>query len=254
MNIWIISKRNGILILLLILVVTAGVIFGKTGVVSVGAKQKELPIYCVDKGDEKVISISFDAAWGNEDTNELISILEKYNVKATFFVVGEWADKYPDSVKALSNAGHEVMNHSNTHPHMTELNHENVIKEITECNNKIEAITGIKPILLRVPYGDYNNDVIKTVNECSCYPIQWSIDSLDWKDISADEICNRVIKKAHPGGIVLFHNAAKNTPEALPRILEKLQSDGYNIIPISQLIYANEYKIDSTGKQCRINE
>lgn len=189
------------------------------------------------------------AGWGNEDTQQLIDILAKYNVKATFFVVGDWVDKYPESVKALSDAGHEVMNHSNTHPHMPQLSKEKMREELTECNNKIESVTGIKPILFRAPYGDYNNDVIQSIRECGCYTIQWDVDSLDWKDLSAGEITKRVTEKVRPGSIVLFHNAAKHTPEALPTILEKLQSDGYSIVPISQLIYADNYEIDAAGTQ-----
>ena len=249
MKIWILSKNNGILILTLFILVTAALLVGKNTAVSVNGSSRELPIYCVDKGDEKIISISFDAAWGNEDTSQLIDIIAKYDVKATFFVVGDWVDKYPESVKQLSDAGHEVMNHSNKHPHMPELSQEKMRAEITECNNKIEAITGVKPILFRAPYGDYNNETIKTIRECGCYPIQWDVDSIDWKDIEADQITKRVTSKVKPGSIVLFHNAAKHTPEALPQILEKLKSDGYSIVPISQLIYSDNYTIDSTGRQ-----
>ena len=188
-------------------------------------------------------------AWGNEDTEQLINILNKYNVKATFFVVGDWVDKYPESVKQLSDAGHEVMNHSNKHPHMPELSKDKMRDELTACNNKIEAITGVKPILFRAPYGDYNNEVIQTVRECGSYTIQWDVDSLDWKDLSAGEITKRVLNKVKPGSIVLFHNAALHTPEALPGILEKLQSEGYRFVPISELIYTENASIDQAGCQ-----
>lgn len=249
MKIWVITKRRGIALLVLFVLAITVLSIGRNSAVTVSGKARDLPIYCVDKGDEKIASISFDAAWGNEDTQQLIDILGEYNVKATFFVVGEWVDKYPESVKALSDAGHEIMNHSNTHPHMTQLSKEKMIEELTECNNKIESVTGIKPILFRAPYGDYNNEVIQTMRECGCYTIQWDVDSLDWKDLSASEITKRVTEKIKPGSIVLFHNAAKNTPEALPQILQKFKDDGYNIVPISQLIYADNYEIDTSGKQ-----
>ena len=249
MNIFILNKRSGIFIILICIILLSALMIGRSNSISVFGKQKELPIYCVDKGEEKTISISFDAAWGNEDTEKLIEILDKYNVKATFFVVGEWVDKYPESVKALSDAGHEIMNHSNTHPHMPKLSDDNIRKEVEECNEKIEKVTGIKPILFRAPYGDYNNNLVSCIKNCGMYCIQWNVDSLDWKDISANEICDRVISKVSPGSIVLFHNAAKNTPEALPKVLDKLQGDGYKIIPISQLILADNYDIDLTGKQ-----
>ena len=192
--------------------------------------------------------------WGNEDTEQLIKILGEFDVKATFFVVGEWVDKYPESVKALSDAGHEIMNHSNTHPHMTKLSKEKMKEELTECNNKIEAVTGVKPTLFRAPYGDYNNEVVQTIRECGCYTIQWDVDSLDWKDLSAGEITKRVTERLAPGSIVLFHNAAKNTPEALPQILTKVREEGYTLVPISQLIYTENYKIDNSGRQINCEE
>lgn len=249
MKIWVLSKKSGILILTLVLMVTAAILTSRGSVISTGANQRELPIYSVDKGDEKILSISFDAAWGNEDTPQLIEILDKYNVKATFFVVGDWVDKYPESVKQLSDAGHEVMNHSNKHPHMPELSKDKMKEEINSCSDKIEAVTGVRPTLFRAPYGDYNDETIKTIRECGCYPIQWDTDSLDWKDLTAEQISKRVLDKAQSGSIVLFHNAAKHTPEALPTILESLQKDGYKIVPISQLIYTDNYTIDNAGVQ-----
>ena len=151
--------------------------------VTASVSTRQLPIYCVDR-DQKVVSISFDAAWGNEDTQELIDILDQYHVKATFFVVGDWVEKYPESVKALHDAGHEVMNHSNTHPYFTQCSTEKVIEEIESCNDKIEAITGVRPTLVRCPYGDYDDSVVNTIRSLGMEPIQWSIDSLDWKDSS----------------------------------------------------------------------
>lgn len=218
------------------------------GVLETMAPKKDLPIYSVQK-EEKICAISFDAAWGNEDTHDLIKILEKYNVKTTFFVVGEWVDKYPESVKELSNAGHEIMNHSNTHPHMTKLSKEKMQEEITLCSDKIEKITGVRPTLFRPPYGDYNDAVVGNTRDISHYTIQWSVDSLDWKDLEPSAICDRVIKGVQPGSIVLFHNAAKNTPAALPTILETLINDGYKIVPVSELIYKDNFTIDHTGMQ-----
>lgn len=215
---------------------------------TVSGKTKKLPIYCTQK-DEKTASLSFDAAWGNEDTQKLIDILARYNVKATFFVVGEWVDKYPESVKALSDAGHEIMNHSNTHPHMPQLSRDDMIKELSSCNDKIEKITGTRPVLFRAPYGDYDNTMLDTVTSLGMYTIQWDVDSLDWKDYSADAITQRVTTRVKEGSIVLFHNAAKNTPQALPQIIEKLQADGYNLVPISKLIYKDNYTINHEGRQ-----
>ncbi|MCI8497287.1 MAG: polysaccharide deacetylase family protein [Clostridiales bacterium] len=215
---------------------------------TVSAAKKKLPIYCVQK-EEKIASLSFDAAWGNEDTQQLIDILGKYNVKATFFVVGEWVDKYPESVKALSDAGHEIMNHSATHPYMTKLSREKMKEEINACDDKIEAITGVRPILFRPPYGDYNDAVVEVLTEMNHYAIQWDVDSLDWKDLPAAEIQNRVLSKTKEGSIILFHNAAKHTPEALPSIIEGLQEKGFQLVPISEIIYKDNFTMDHEGRQ-----
>jgi polysaccharide deacetylase family sporulation protein PdaB len=216
--------------------------------VPTSASERLLPIYSTQQ-NEKKIAFSFDAAWGAEDTETLIDIFNKYNIKVTFFVVGDWVDRFPDKVKLLHEAGHEIQNHSDSHPHLTNLSTQDIVKELENCNKKIQDITGICPTLMRPPYGDYDNKVIEATDSLGMHTIQWSVDSLDWKDLSAEEIKTRVLSAIEPGSIVLFHNAAKHTPEALPSLIEALQKDGYQFVPISQLIYTENYTIDHTGKQ-----
>lgn len=218
-------------------------------IVGASAASRELPIYCV-KRDNKAVSLTFDAAWGNEDTQELLDILGRYNVKATFFLVGQWVDKYPESVKALYDAGMEIGNHSNAHPHMAKLSDKQIMDEVNACNEKIAAVTGETPTLFRCPYGEYDDDVIQTVNDMEMYPVQWNVDSLDWKGLSGEEICRRVTGGVTPGSIVLFHNAAEHTPEALADIIEYLLAEGYEIVPVSELLLTGEYEIDHTGMMC----
>lgn len=217
-------------------------------VAGTAATKRELPVYSVER-EGRYIALSFDAAWGNEDTQELIDILGRYGVKATFFVVGEWVDRYPESVRALAEAGHEVMNHSDTHPHMTKLSAQKIAGEINACSEKIRAITGVRPTLFRCPYGEYDDNVIATVRSLGMTAIQWDTDSLDWKKLGAAEIARRVTERAGPGSIVLFHNAGLHTPEALPSVLEFLQKEGYTVVPVSQLILSGDTWIDHTGRQ-----
>ena len=246
----VITKKQLMLAICMVLALTITVI----GSVSVFANSDRLlPIYCVET-EKKQVAISFDAAWGNDDTETLIEILKEYDVPATFFVVGAWVDKYPESVKALSDAGHQIQNHSNTHPYMSTLSSAQMTNELSACNKKIEEVTGKCPTLFRPPYGDYSNPVIETVGNNKMYTIQWSIDSLDWKDTATpDSICQRVISKAHPGGIVLFHNDADHTPAALPTILKTLKDDGYEFVFISDLILKDNYEIKHDGTQCKIS-
>lgn len=217
-------------------------------VVGASATQRSLPIYSVER-DGKYVALSFDAAWGNEDTQQLIDILNSYNVKATFFIVGEWVDKYPESVMQLHEAGMEVMNHSDTHAHFAKLSSDQIVAEINACSDKIEALTGVRPTLFRCPYGEYDDHVIDTINSMGVTAVQWDVDSLDWKGLTAAEITRRVTENVQPGSIVLFHNAAEHTPEALPGIIESLLADGYTIVPIGEILLTGEYEIDHTGRQ-----
>ncbi len=216
--------------------------------IAVSASSRQLPIYSVSH-DEKILSISFDAAWGNEDTQDLIDILEKYGVSATFFVVGDWAERFPESVLALYEAGHEIMNHSDNHAHYPKLSPEEIIADLQACNDKIEAITGVRPTLVRLPYGDYDDHVISTIRGMGMEPIQWDVDSHDWMDISASDIADRVLSRVDCGSIVLFHNAALHTPAALPDIIEGLQTQGFTFVKISEILLDGDYVLDHTGKQ-----
>ena len=249
MKFLIITKKQ-IMLAICLVIATTVVIIGSFGVSA--TDNRLLPIYCVET-DKKQVAISFDAAWGNDDTEQLIKILKEYKVPATFFVVGAWVDKYPESVEALHKAGHQIQNHSNTHPHMPQLSREQMKSEIESCNKKIADITGIIPTLLRPPYGDYDNAFIETMQELNMYTIQWDVDSLDWKDTATPEsICQRVTSKVKNGSIVLFHNDADHTPEALPNILKCLKDEGYEFVFISDLILKENYEIKHDGTQCKI--
>jgi len=209
---------------------------------------KELPIYCVDT-KEKKIAISFDCAWGNEHTKPILDILDQYDVKTTFFMVQFWAEKYPDDVKEIKSRGHEIGNHSSTHPNMAKLSTEDMIKELKGAEGAIEQIIGEKPTVFRPPFGAYSNSLIETCKANGYYVIQWDVDSLDWKDITTEQIVDRVTRNVKPGSIVLFHNNAEHVEDYLPVILSKLQADGYKIVPIGQLIMKEKYHMDHAGKQ-----
>ena len=211
---------------------------------------KELPIYSVQT-DKKQVALSFDAAWGNEDTTQILSTLEKYQVKVTFFMTGGWISKYPDDVKAILAAGHDLGNHSNTHPNMSKLSTEQMKEEIQATHQKVKDLTGYEMTLFRPPYGDYNDAVVNAVKDCGYYCIQWDVDSLDWKNYGVESliktVCNH--KNLGNGSIVLMHNGGKYTAQALESVITGLQSQGYELVPISQLIIKDNYHMDHTGRQ-----
>lgn len=215
--------------------------------VQTAATPKENPVYRVES-TKKQVAISFDAAWGDEQTAQLLDILDQHKVKATFFLVGDWVDKFPDDVKMIAQKGHDVGNHSDTHPHMPQLGADEAAKEITACNEKIKALTGKAPTLFRPPYGDYDNMVVNTVKNMGMYCVQWDVDSLDWKDPSPEQMTKTVLDKVKDGSIVLMHNGAKNTPAALPGIIEGIKDKGFEIVLIKDLIPEGEYYTDVQGE------
>lgn len=218
------------------------------GATDVVARKRELPIYSVQH-DDKVIAISFDASWGADKTIAILDILDQYDVKTTFFLVGGWVDKYPDMVREIAARGHEIGNHSNTHPQMSKLSESAIQKELSDMSDKVQALTGVRPTLFRPPYGDYNDRVIQVARREGYEAVQWSIDSLDWKDRGTQDIIKQCTYRVDPGDIVLFHNDSNDIVNALPTVIQHYQGLGYKIIPVSQILLEGEYTIDVQGKQ-----
>jgi polysaccharide deacetylase family sporulation protein PdaB len=250
MKFFILTKRSLLSILFCGIMGISAAVIGistATQAITTATTDRIIPIYNVDRS-KKVCSLSFDAAWGNEQTDNLLATLKEYKVKATFFLVGDWVKKYPDSVKKIAKDGHDIGNHSNTHAHLTQMSESGIANDIKSCNEKIKKLTGKSPTLFRPPYGDYNNSVVSTVMGLDMYCIQWNIDSLDWKDPSVDQIVQNCVNKLCPGSIILLHNGATNTPEALPKIIEAIKAEGYEIVPISKILLKGEYTTDVQGK------
>lgn len=212
-------------------------------------QQRLVPIYFVET-PEKIVAISFDASWGAERTPRILEILREHDLKTTFFLTGIWIDDYPEWVKKIWEEGHEIGNHTATHPHLNQLSPEQIREELKTVEDKIFQLTGQRTVLFRPPFGEYNNTVISTIEGMGYKVIQWSIDSLDWKNLNKEAIYDRVTENAHNGAIILFHNDGYHTPEALPSIIDFFHNKGYRIVPISSLIYPSDYLIDPhTGGQ-----
>ena len=209
---------------------------------------RSLPIYSVET-QEKKVAISFDCAWGVEYTQQLLDIMEKNDVRCTFFAVQFWVEKHPEYAAAIVEAGHELGTHSRTHSYMSKLSETEIRDELKTSCEAIERATGQKPTLFRAPYGDYDNLLIDTAQSMGLYTIQWDVDSLDWKNLSATEIAMRIINGAKNGSIILCHNNGLHTAEALPLIFSTLKNRGYEFVPIGELIYKENYAIDVNGRQ-----
>lgn len=242
-------RRQTLLLILFGIITLIGALISLTGeITSVSSSKRLLPIYAVAT-DEKKIAITFDAAWTNQDTEEIIEILSKHNAKATFFIVGDWAKKFPESVKAFHDAGHTIANHSDTHKAFSKCSHQEIKEEILNCNEKLEGIIGEKVTLLRAPSGDYTNNSIEVTKSLNMETIQWDCDSLDYQGLTVDEITNRVVARVTNGSIVLFHNGVENTAPALDKVLTELEKQGYSFVSVNDLIYKDNFYLDHTGRQ-----
>lgn len=215
---------------------------------TVAAPGKLYPIYRVDT-DEKSVALGINCAWEDDDTDEFLKVLKEKNVKATFFVTGEFVQRCENAVLRMSNAGHEIGNHSDSHPDMQKLSEEKIIKEITSAERKIQKVTGIKPTLFRAPSGSYNTTLIHTANDLGYHCVQWDCDTVDWKGYTADEMIQKVMKKLQNGSILLLHLGAEHTTEALPVLIDSIKNAGYDILSVGELIYTENYYVDRQGVQ-----
>lgn len=216
------------------------------------AAKRDLPIYCVQTEEPK-IALTFDAAWGNQDTQKIMEILKKHDIKVTFFMTGGWVDTYPEDVKMIFQEGHDLGNHSQNHKNMSQLSDSEKEAELMSVHDKVKALTGYEMFLFRPPYGDYDNAVVTTAKKCGYYTIQWDVDSLDWKDYGVESILKTVTQNNHlgNGSIILCHNGAKYTAEALDAMITTLKDAGYTFVPLSELIYRENYHMDNEGRQIK---
>lgn len=246
-------KKYGVIVLALVMALTGSYDY-LTELISVSSNVngRELPIYSVET-DEKKIALTFDAAWGNEDTAQILEILKKHDIKVTFFMTGGWVENFPEDVKAIHDAGHDLGNHSENHKNMSQLTDEEKTQELMKVHEKVKKLTGVEMNLFRPPYGDYDDNVILNAKQNGYYTIQWSVDSLDWKDYGCESIIDTVVnhKELKNGAIILCHNGAKYTAGALEEMIIQLKNKDYEFVTISELIYKENYHMDVTGRQIK---
>lgn len=208
------------------------------------------PIFRV-RTDKPWVALSFDAGADRGQAEAIMDILEKYDLTSTFFLTADWMRQNPQDTKNIVARGHEIGNHSINHPSFPKISTEQMTAQLQETHQVAKDLTGVDMCLFRFPYGDYNNAAMDTVKNCGYYGIQWSVDSIDWRNEGRDIIINRVLehKNLGNGSIVLMHMAATYTPSALEEIILGIQAKGYQIVPVSQLIYENQYHMDYPGNQ-----
>lgn len=246
------KKRTLTAVILLVVILGAALAWmaGAGVFENTAAKNRLVPIYAVAT-EEKKVALTFDAAWGADQTRVIMDEVEKYGYKCTFFLTGFWAEANKELVKEIHDRGHQIGNHSQNHKHLNELNSETLQTEIDSVNALINELTGETPRFFRAPFGEYDNDLVKAVGAKGMQCIQWSVDSLDWKGLSGSQITERVIANIEPGFIVLMHNASDHIVEALPLILLSVQNKGMTAVRLDELVYSENYTVDSRGIQIK---
>lgn len=209
---------------------------------------KLLPIYNVDTQENKV-ALTINCAWNADDIDLILETLSKNEVKATFFMVGDWISKFPDAAKKVYESGNEIGNHSESHAHVNNLNHEKNIEQIAKCSDRVKALTGKPTTLYRGPYGEYNDTVVKAAQDSNHIMIQWNIDTLDYNGLTREQMWERIEPKLEKGSIILMHNGTENTALSLDMIIKNIKAKGYEPVTVSELIYKDNYTIDTNGTQ-----
>lgn len=210
--------------------------------------QKLLPIYNVETKENKV-AFTMNCAWNADDIDKILEILKNNNTQITFFMVGDWIQKFPEAVEKIYEAGHEIASHSDTHPHVNNLSYEKNVEELKRANEKIEKITKRKNNLYRAPYGEYNDTVIKSAQDEGFFTIQWNLDTLDYTGLTGEEMWNRMKNKIKAGDIILSHNGTKHTADSLDMLIKNINEKGLKVVKVSDLIYKENYTINNNGTQ-----
>lgn len=244
-------KTNILMILIILL----------TGGISVFAEEMrdfrdKVPIFNVDTTEKKV-ALTFDLNWtDNDQTYKILDVLDKHNVKGTFFVIGKWI-VYPHgndkTLLEISKRGHDIGNHSYEHPNFLQINRKQIAKEIVMTEKIIYDITGKNSRYFRFPSGAYTPEAVGFINSMGLTSIQWSNDSVDWKNKGAQHEYNKVMNNIKPGDIILYHNNGKYTAENLEKIIPELKGQGYEIVTIDEILHKKEFLVNENGKQFKIS-
>ncbi|MBS7008969.1 polysaccharide deacetylase family protein [Anaerostipes sp.] len=193
----------------------------------------------IDK-TKKLIAFSFDDGPARDNTDRIVKALEKNDARATFFMLGQNANLYPELVKEVMDSGNEVAGHSWNHPQLTKIGASGVQQQMSKMNSAISKVTGSDVGLLRPPYGAIN-DMVKANIDAPL--LLWSIDTLDWKTLNTNSTVNAILKQAKDGDIVLMHDIHKPTVAAVEKVLPQLKAKGFEVCTVSELLEAKGIKV-----------
>ncbi|NMM55419.1 polysaccharide deacetylase family sporulation protein PdaB [Paenibacillus aquistagni] len=250
------KKIKRVFFLVVAAIFAAGVVYVESDNITVFSEGSPSAIYSVPT-EKKLIALTFDISWGETRTQPILDILEQKGVKkSTFFLSSPWSKTHPDLVKKIVDAGYEIGSHGHKHVNYSSLSDDEIRKQISTAHQILTDMTGKEPNLIRMPNGDFDKRVLTIAEQLNYKVIQWDTDSLDWKNPGVDTIVNRVMKKAHPGDIVLLHasDSCKQTHLALPIIIDQLRAQGYEFVTVSELLQQTEMNNKTIQDQAMMME
>ena len=252
MRIFVLKKSTIIRAVVFIVLLAAAVIYTQAiasdSAPAIGEAGKEMPV-CSVETDDPVVAITIDTAFGDDYTDEILKILDEKKVKATFFVLGLWAEKNPAKLDAIVKAGHEIANHSMSHTRYTDMTPEQIKEDVGKANENIKKATNKENIFVRMPYGAFDDKTIKTLQEEGYIPVKWSLDSKDWKQAGKEALKNNVINNLKKGSIIIFQNNIMDTSQALGEIIDEIKKRDYKTATLSEMMLTDNFIIDDNGVQ-----
>jgi len=197
---------------------------------------KNFPVFYVQTR-QKAVALTFDISWGTKTPPLVLDVLARMNQKATFFLSGPWSMRYPEVVKAIQSAGHEIASHGDKHINLSQVDNRGIADNISSAHTVLRSVAGVEARFFRPPNGDYDDKVVQTARQLGYETVIWAVDSLDWKNPGVGTMISRVTKTSFPGAIILFHasDSSKETHLALPEVITALRNAGYTIVPLGQL-------------------
>lgn len=195
---------------------------------------KPKPVYNGNPAKPQV-ALACNVFWGEEHLPAMLDALDRHNVKITFFLGGTWVAEHPEIARELARRGHELANHSYSHPHPNSLSRESNKAQIIRTEKLVAEVTGVTTKLYAPPYGEFNATVLEAAAELGYTTIMWSIDTIDWRQPPAEKIISKVSGKLHNGAIILIHPTVP-TAQALPELLFRIKEKGFSILPVSSIL------------------
>ncbi len=252
MRIFVVKKNTLIRAGIFILLIVGAIVYTQVALNSAApavSMSEPMPV-CRVVTDEKAVALTIDTAFGDADyTQDILKVLDNESAKATFFVMGLWANENAAALDAISKSGNEIASHSMKHARYPDMTADEVIADAGEAKKTLFDKTGFDSQVIRMPYGAFSTESITALENEGYIPVKWSLDAKDWKGYDSAKIADGVLKSVKSGDIIMFQNNMAATPDAIAAVILGLREQGFKIVTVSDLLLDGDAIVDATGTQ-----